>query len=51
VWDILDDGSRKASSVAQKTMKRVRNAIFQSDEARKRSSTKPSITSGVTSEK
>jgi tryptophanyl-tRNA synthetase len=35
VWDILDDGSKKARSVAQKTMKRVRNAIFQSDEARK----------------
>jgi tryptophanyl-tRNA synthetase len=51
VWDILDDGSRKARKVAQKTMKRVRNAIFQSDEARKRSSVKPSITSGATSEK
>ena len=35
VWDILDDGSKKARSVAQTTMKRVRNAIFQSDEARK----------------
>jgi tryptophanyl-tRNA synthetase len=35
VWDILDDGSKKARNVARKTMKRVRNAIFQSDEARK----------------
>ena len=35
VWDILDEGSQKARKVAQKTMKRVRNAIFQSDEARK----------------
>jgi tryptophanyl-tRNA synthetase len=35
VWDILDDGSKKARAVAQKTMKRVRNAIFHSDEARK----------------
>ena len=35
VWHILDDGSKKARSVAQTTMKRVRNAIFQSDEARK----------------
>jgi tryptophanyl-tRNA synthetase len=34
VWDILDDGSRKAREVAETTMKRVRNAIFQSDEAR-----------------
>ena len=34
VWDILDDGSRKAREVAKTTMKRVRNAIFQSDEAR-----------------
>src|SRR5271155_2845439 len=34
VWDILDDGSKKARTVAQKTMQRVRNAIFQSDEAR-----------------
>jgi tryptophanyl-tRNA synthetase len=50
VWDILDDGSNRARSVAQKTMKRVRNAIFQSDEARTRSSVKPSITSGATSE-
>jgi tryptophanyl-tRNA synthetase len=34
VWDILDDGSKKAQNVAETTMKRVRNAIFQSDEAR-----------------
>ena len=36
VWDILDDGSRKARDVAQTTMGRVRNAIFHSDEARGR---------------
>ncbi len=35
VWDILDTGSGKAREVAETTMKRVRNAIFQSDEARK----------------
>jgi tryptophanyl-tRNA synthetase len=35
VWDILDNGSAKAREVAETTMKRVRNAIFQSDEARK----------------
>jgi tryptophanyl-tRNA synthetase len=46
VWDILDDGSKKARTVAQKTMKRVRNAIFQSDDARKRSSVKPSVDAG-----
>jgi tryptophanyl-tRNA synthetase len=34
VWDILDDGSNKARSVARRTMKRVRNAIFHWDEAR-----------------
>jgi len=33
VWDILDEGSRKARDVAQTTMGRVRNAIFHSDEA------------------
>jgi tryptophanyl-tRNA synthetase len=36
VWDILDTGSKQAQKVARKTMKRVRNAIFQWDEARKR---------------
>ena len=36
VWDILDEGSRKARDVAQTTMGRVRNAIFHSDEARGR---------------
>jgi tryptophanyl-tRNA synthetase len=46
VWDILDDGSKKARTVAQKAMKRVRNAIFQSDDARKRSSVKPSVDAG-----
>jgi tryptophanyl-tRNA synthetase len=35
VWDILDAGSKKAQKAARKTMKRVRNAIFQRDEARK----------------
>jgi tryptophanyl-tRNA synthetase len=38
VWDILDTGSRQAQKVARKTMKRVRNAIFQWDEARQSSS-------------
>jgi tryptophanyl-tRNA synthetase len=35
VWDILDAGSKKAQQVARRTMKRVRNAIFKWDEARK----------------
>jgi tryptophanyl-tRNA synthetase len=35
VWRILDTGSKQAQKVARKTMKRVRNAIFQWDEARK----------------
>jgi tryptophanyl-tRNA synthetase len=35
VWDILDTGSKQAQKVARKTMKRVRNAIFQWDEVRK----------------
>jgi tryptophanyl-tRNA synthetase len=35
VWDILDAGSKKAHAAAKKTMKRVRNAIFRWDEARK----------------
>jgi tryptophanyl-tRNA synthetase len=51
VWDILDDGSKKARTAAQKTMKRVRNAIFQSDEARKSSLTKPAVAWGVRPEK
>lgn len=34
VWDILDSGSDEARKAAKRTMKRVRNAIFQSDEAR-----------------
>ena len=37
VWDILDTGSKQAQKVARKTMKRVRNAIFQWDEARQTS--------------
>jgi hypothetical protein len=28
VWDILDDGSRRAHKVAERTMERVREAIF-----------------------
>ncbi len=35
VWDILDAGNKKARKAAVKTMKRVRNAIFKWDEARK----------------
>ena len=37
VWDILDTGSNDARAAAERTMKRVRNAIFQSDAARSRS--------------
>jgi len=39
VWDILDAGGKKAHAAARRTMKRVRNAIFQWDEARKSSAT------------
>jgi tryptophanyl-tRNA synthetase len=35
VWDILDAGSKQARKAATKTMKRVRKAIFNWDEARK----------------
>ncbi len=35
VWGILDAGGKKAHATAKRTMKRVRNAIFQWDEARK----------------
>ncbi|HEV2298734.1 MAG TPA: tryptophan--tRNA ligase [Candidatus Acidoferrales bacterium] len=35
VWEILDAGSKQARKVATKTMKRVRKAIFNWDEARK----------------
>jgi tryptophanyl-tRNA synthetase len=35
VWDILDAGSKKAHAAVRRTMKRVRNAIFGWDEARK----------------
>ncbi|HEV2205156.1 MAG TPA: hypothetical protein VGR36_01370 [Candidatus Acidoferrales bacterium] len=38
VWDILDRGSDVARKAARRTMKRVRNAIFKWDEARKTSS-------------
>ena len=37
VWDILDAGSNHARKSAKRTMKRVRNAIFKWDEARKTS--------------
>ena len=35
VWDILDAGGTKARASARRTMKRVRNAIFKWDDARK----------------
>jgi tryptophanyl-tRNA synthetase len=35
VWGILDAGGKKAHAAARRTMKRVRNAIFQWDQARK----------------
>jgi tryptophanyl-tRNA synthetase len=35
VWSILNAGGKKAHSAAKRTMKRVRNAIFKWDEARK----------------
>ena len=35
VWDILADGDKKARVEAKKTMKRVRNAIFEWDEVRR----------------
>ena len=35
VWDTLDAGNKKAHAAARRTMKRVRNAIFKWDEARK----------------
>jgi tryptophanyl-tRNA synthetase len=35
VWDILDAGSSRARKTAKRTMKRVRDAIFEWDEARK----------------
>jgi tryptophanyl-tRNA synthetase len=35
VWSILDAGSKKAHAAARRTMRRVRNAIFGWDEARK----------------
>jgi tryptophanyl-tRNA synthetase len=35
VWGILDAGGKKAHATARRTMKRVRNAIFQWDQARK----------------
>jgi len=35
VWDILDAGSKKAHREARKTMRRVRDAIFEWNEARK----------------
>ncbi len=41
VWDILDDGSKRAQKAARKTMKRVREAIFGWEEARKTSGPAP----------
>jgi len=41
VWDILDDGSKRARKAAQKTMERVREAIFGWEEARKSAGSKP----------
>jgi tryptophanyl-tRNA synthetase len=38
VWDILDDGSKRAHKIADKTMGRVREAIFGWKAARKASS-------------
>ena len=38
VWDILDDGSKRAHKIADKTMERVREAIFGWKAARKTSS-------------
>ena len=35
VWSILDAGSKKAQRAARRTMRRVRNAIFKWEEARK----------------
>jgi tryptophanyl-tRNA synthetase len=35
VWDTLEAGNKKAHATARRTMKRVRNAIFKWDEARK----------------
>ena len=35
VWEVLEAGDKKARTEAKKTMKRVRNAIFKWDEARK----------------
>src|SRR5277367_884084 len=35
VWDILDAGGKRAHATARRTMKRVRNAIFGWDQARK----------------
>lgn len=39
VWDILGAGSKKAQKAARRTMKRVRNAIFKWEGARKSPST------------
>jgi tryptophanyl-tRNA synthetase len=39
VWDILDAGSDEARKAAKRTMKRVRNAIFKWEDARKPAAT------------
>lgn len=49
VWDILSAGSDQARKSAKRTMKRVRNAIFKWDEARKTSAA-PKTKSTVGSE-
>jgi tryptophanyl-tRNA synthetase len=43
VWDILDAGSTQARKTAKRTMKRVRDAIFKWDEARKSSGARPAV--------
>jgi tryptophanyl-tRNA synthetase len=45
VWDILDEGSRRAQKAARKTMERVREAIFGWEEARTTAGSKPAASS------
>jgi tryptophanyl-tRNA synthetase len=44
VWDILDAGSTQARKTAKRTMKRVRDAIFKWDEARKSATASAPVT-------
>jgi tryptophanyl-tRNA synthetase len=46
VWDILDTGSRKAKKAAEHTMKRVRDAIFKWNEARKPHESSTAVSAG-----